>query len=175
MGFGHSHSKKRRLNRRVRSASSAAQHDLQSLENKAHHESPGTLCVSGKHHHAEEGQPYPDLPSPHHPHPLHPMGYPWAPVEHPSHDKVGQAPAGHPHPEVFDPAIRQGAWAKYREKELGSKGWKEEVDRCLAYGLEAAPSVKDRTISCFARGELPHFAGINTFIKSHYLENVNKV
>lgn len=94
---------------------------------------------------------------------------------HPSHDGPGQAPQGHPHPEVFDPAVRQGAWAKYREKELGHKGWKEEVDPCLAYGLEAAPSVKDRSISCFARGELPHFAGINTFIKSHYLEDVTKV
>ena len=27
----------------------------------------------------------------------------------------------------------------------------------------------------FRAGELPHFAGINTFIKSHYLEDVNKV
>lgn len=103
------------------------------------------------------------------------MGYPWAPVAHPDYGKPGEIPPGHPHPETFDPAIRQGAWAKFREAELGSKGWKEEVERSIAYGLEAAPSVKDRTISTFSRGELPHFGGINTFIKSHYLEDVNKV
>ena len=82
MGFGHSHSKKRRLIRRVRSASSAAQHELAHLENKEHHEAAGHSFMPGKHHHAEAGQPYPDLPSSHHPHPLHPEGYPWAPVEH---------------------------------------------------------------------------------------------
>ncbi len=161
MGFGHSHSKKNMV-RRVRSASKKAQHGLAHLEEK-------------EHHHAESGQPYPHLPSSHHPHAGHPAGYPWKPVAHPDYGGAGQVPPGHPHPEVFDPAIRQGAWAKQREKELGAKGWKDEVDRCLAYGLEAAPSVKDRTISTFARGELPHFAGINTFIKSHYLEDVNKV
>jgi agmatinase len=173
MGFGHSHSKK--IRRRVISASKAGQHDLAHGEGKEHHDAHGHEKVSAHHHHAERGEPYPNLPSSHHPHPLHPDGYPWAPVEHKDHDKPGQVPAGHPHPEVFDPAVYQGAWAKYRERELGSKGWKEEVDRCLAYGLEAAPSVKDRTISTFARGELPHFAGINTFIKAPYLEDVHKV
>src|SRR5438445_8342162 len=163
MGFGHSHSKKSKPVRRVRSASSAAQHELAHLEGKEHHDASGHQFQPGQHHHAEHGEPYPNLPSSHHPHSRHPMGYPWAPVDHASHDTPGQAPPGHPHPEVFDPALRQGAWAKYREGELGSKGWQEEVDRCIAYGLEAAPSIKDRSISCFARGELPHFAGINTF------------
>ncbi len=176
MGFGHSHShKKKNMVRRVRSASKAAQHDLAHAEDKDHHDSTGHDWIAGKHHHAEHGQPYPDLPSSHHPHPQHAEGYPWARVEHADYDKPGQVPPGHPHPEVFDPAVRQGAWAKFREKELGAKGWKEEVDRCLAHGLEAAPSVKDRTISTFARGELPHFAGINTFAKTPYLEDVNKV
>jgi agmatinase len=175
MGFGHSHSKKNKIPRRVTSASKKAQHDLAHEEGKEHNEAPGHSWTEGKHHHAESGQPYPDLPSSHHPHSEHPLGYPWARVDHPSYDSPGQAPPGHPHPEVFDPAIRQGAWAKFREKELGAKGWKEEVARCLEYGLEAAPSIKDRTISTFARGELPHFGGINTFIKAHYLEDVNKV
>jgi agmatinase len=175
MGFGHSHKKKRALKRRVRSVTREAQHDLAHLEGKDHHEAPGHAWAPGAHHHAEHGQPYPQLPSSHHPHPDHPLGHPWKPVEHPDYSAVGQAPPDHPHPETFDPAIRQGAWAKYREAELGSKGWKEEVGRCLEYGLEAAPSIKDRTISTFARGELPHFAGINTFIKSHYLEDVKKV
>jgi arginase family enzyme len=176
MGFGHSHShKKKNIRRRVASASKGAQHDLAHTEGKDHHDAPHHEWLEGRHHHAEQGQPFPDLPSSHHPHPKHAEGYPWAPVEHPDYGATGHVPPGHPHPEVFDPAKRQGAWAKYREQELGAKGWKEEVDRCIAHGLEAAPSVKDRTISTFARGELPHFAGINTFCKSHYLEDVNKV
>lgn len=174
MGFGHSH-KRKKIVRRVTSANKQAQHDLAHREEKDHHDAPGHQWRPGQHHHAEHGEPHPDLPSSHHPHPLHPDGYPWAPVEHAKYDSPGEIPPGHPHPEVFDPARLQGAWARFREKELGGKGWKEEVDRCLAYGLEAAPSVKDRSISTFARGELPHFAGINTFIKSHYLEDVNKV
>ena len=174
MGFGHSH-KKKNAQRRVRSASKAAQHDLAHDEGKDHHDAAGHAFIPGVHHHAEHGQPYPNLPSSHHPHPAHPQGYPWAPVEHTDYSTPGHVPPGHPHPEVFDPAHRQGAWAKYREAELGHKGWKEEVDRCLEYGLEAAPSIKDRSISTFARGELPHFAGINTFAKTHYLEDVKKV
>jgi agmatinase len=174
MGFGHSH-KKKNVRRRVTSASKSAQHDLAHSEGSQHHDAPHHDWLPGRHHHAESGQPFPDLASSHYPHPKHTEGYPWAPVEHPDYGAAGQVPPGHPHPEVFDPAVRQGAWAKYRERELGSKGWKEEVDKCIAYGLEAAPSVKDRSISTFARGELPHFAGINTFCKSHYLEDVNKV
>jgi len=177
MGFGHSHSHKRKKNmvRRVRSASKAAQHELAHQEGEDHHDTPGHAWLEGKHHHAEHGQPFPDLPSSHHPHPRHAEGYPWDTVKHPDYGKVGDVPPGHPHPEVFDPAKRQGAWAKHREEELGGRGWKEEVERCLEYGLEAAPSIKDRTISTFARGELPHFAGINTFSKMPYLEDVKKV
>jgi hypothetical protein len=37
----------------------------------------------------------------------------------------------------------------------------ETVERGLAYGLEAAPSVQDRRISTFARGHQPAFAGVN--------------
>jgi len=190
MGFGHSHSKKRNQLRRVRSASKAAQHNLAHQEGQEHHDALGHEWQPGVHHHSDmpgahsplhapphgsNYPPFPNLPSSHHPHSGHPEGYPWPVVKHPEYGDAGHVPPGHPHPEVFDPAIRQGAWAKYREAELGSKGWKEEVERCLEYGLEAAPSIKDRTISTFARGELPHFAGINTFIKSHYLEDVNKV
>jgi agmatinase len=45
----------------------------------------------------------------------------------------------------------------------------------LELGLEAAPSVNDRTISTFARGQQPAFAGINTFRKAPYLEDVHEV
>jgi agmatinase len=40
---------------------------------------------------------------------------------------------------------------------------------------EIAASIEDRTISCFSRGELPHWAGINTFLKLPFLEDVRKV
>ena len=52
---------------------------------------------------------------------------------------------------------------------------KEEIARGLEYGLEAAPSVNDRTISCFSRGHQPAFAGINTFMKAPYCEDVRKI
>ena len=62
-----------------------------------------------------------------------------------------------------------------KERQLPLTGWQQEVDAGLEYGLEAADSIKDRTISTFSRGELPHYAGINTFLKAPYLENVNQV
>jgi agmatinase len=50
-----------------------------------------------------------------------------------------------------------------------------EVDRSLALGLEGAPSIVDRTISTFSRGHQPAFAGINTFLKAPYLEDVHQI
>jgi agmatinase len=52
---------------------------------------------------------------------------------------------------------------------------REEVERALEYGLEAAPSIQDRSISTFSRGHQPAFAGINTFLKAPYIENVKDV
>jgi agmatinase len=49
------------------------------------------------------------------------------------------------------------------------------IKRGLEIGLEAAPSVGDRTITTFSRGELPHFAGINTFLKLPYCEDIREV
>ena len=49
------------------------------------------------------------------------------------------------------------------------------VERSLDLGLEAAPSVNDRDISLFARGLDPQFAGINTFIKSPFVENIRDI
>lgn len=62
-----------------------------------------------------------------------------------------------------------------KETHLPLTGWQQEVDQGLDYGLEAADSIKDRTISTFSRGELPHYAGINTFLKAPYIEDVKKV
>jgi len=69
----------------------------------------------------------------------------------------------------------EGMDALEKEAKLPLKGWENEVARAKEYGLEAAKSIVDRKISTFSRGELPHFAGINTFMKSPYIENVNEV
>ena len=61
------------------------------------------------------------------------------------------------------------------ERKLPLTGWQQEVEKGLEHGLEAAESINDRTISTFSRGELPHYAGINTFMKAPYLEDVNQV
>ena len=62
-----------------------------------------------------------------------------------------------------------------RERQLPQTGWQQEIDQSLQYGLPAADSIKDRTLPTFSRGELPHYAGINTFLKAPYLEDVNQV
>ena len=62
-----------------------------------------------------------------------------------------------------------------REQQLPQTGWQQEIDRSLQYGLEAASSIRNRNIPTFSRGELPHYAGINTFLKAPYLEDVNLV
>ncbi len=47
-----------------------------------------------------------------------------------------------------------------------------EIARGLELGLQGADSIRDRTIPTFSRGELPHYAGINTFLKAPYVEDV---
>lgn len=62
-----------------------------------------------------------------------------------------------------------------REQHLPMTGWQQEVSRGLEFGLEAADSIRDRSIPTFSRGELPHYAGINAFLKAPYLEDVRRV
>ncbi|NBD15841.1 MAG: agmatinase [Cyanobacteria bacterium] len=62
-----------------------------------------------------------------------------------------------------------------KESQLPLTGWQQEVSQGLDYGLEAADSIRDRSISTFSRGELPHYAGINTFLKAPYVEDVKQV
>ncbi len=69
----------------------------------------------------------------------------------------------------------EGSRALAQEEHISRAGEAAEIARSLELGLEAAEAVQDRTISCFSRGELPHFAGINTFLKAPYLEDVRKV
>jgi agmatinase len=73
------------------------------------------------------------------------------------------------------PRGREGARALEKEGRLPLTGWQQEVEQAHRYGLEAAGSIVDRRISTFSRGELPHYAGINTFLKAPYLEDVNRV
>jgi agmatinase len=60
------------------------------------------------------------------------------------------------------------------ESELPHTVWRREVERGLELGLPGADSIVDRRIPTFSRGELPHFAGINTFLKAPYVEDVNQ-
>jgi agmatinase len=62
-----------------------------------------------------------------------------------------------------------------RLADITDRKQREAIERGLELGLEAASSVQDRTISTFARGHQPAFAGINTFRKAPYLEDVHEV
>jgi agmatinase len=59
--------------------------------------------------------------------------------------------------------------------EVANSKQRAESERSLELGLEAAPSIVDRTISTFSRGHQPAFAGINTFLKVPYLEDVHQL
>jgi agmatinase len=70
----------------------------------------------------------------------------------------------------------EGAWAQRAEADLPVRRLEEEIQRNLALGLEAAPSIVDRSISTFVRGELPHFAGeMGTFLKCPFMDDVHQV
>ncbi len=80
----------------------------------------------------------------------------------------------HHHPD-FDKMQARGWKAAVAEAEVSKDAWHAEVARGLRLGLEGADSIEDRSIPTFARGELPHFAGINTFLKAPYAEDVREV
>lgn len=61
------------------------------------------------------------------------------------------------------------------EAEIPGTEWAREQQWALRMGLTGADSLTDRTIPTFARGELPHYAGINTFLKAPYAEDVTEV
>jgi len=79
-------------------------------------------------------------------------------VEHDLHDRYG--------PEARNAVAAEAA--------LPTTGWEREVARGLELGLPGADSIVDRTIPTFSRGELPHYAGINTFLKQPYVEDVRR-
>ncbi len=69
----------------------------------------------------------------------------------------------------------QGWKALDAEGKLSEQGWRKEQQWALNMGLPGADSLTDKSIPTFARGELPHFAGINTFLKAPYVEDVRDV
>jgi agmatinase len=79
------------------------------------------------------------------------------------------------HHPSFDKTQLQGWKMAHKEAELPHSGWDAEEQRCLDLGLPGADSLEDKSIPTFARGELPHFAGINTFMKAPYVEDVRDV
>ncbi len=78
-------------------------------------------------------------------------------------------------PDSTPQASSEANRALEQEARLPLTGWQQEVTQGLEYGLEAAASIRDRSIPTFSRGELPHYAGINTFLKAPYLEDVRRV
>ena len=69
-----------------------------------------------------------------------------------------------------------GMKAQKAEGALPSAYHEKEIRRIKELGLEPADSIQDKTeFSCFQRGSLPHWSGINTFLKLPYLEDVRKV
>jgi len=80
----------------------------------------------------------------------------------------------HHHPD-YNKLETQGWKALQAEGKLASEGWNRERQWALDMGLPGAESLIDRSIPTFSRGELPHFAGINTFLKAPFVENVRDV
>ncbi|MEM7462716.1 MAG: agmatinase, partial [Pseudomonadota bacterium] len=81
----------------------------------------------------------------------------------------------HQHHPDFDKLNMRGWKAVEKEAELPSAAWNKERQWALRMGLTGSDSLTDKSIPTFARGELPHYAGINTFLKAPYVEDVTKV
>ena len=62
-----------------------------------------------------------------------------------------------------------------QEAEIPTTKADQEIQHALKMGLPGASSIDDKTIPTFSRGELPHFAGINTFMKAPFVEDVSQV
>jgi agmatinase len=70
----------------------------------------------------------------------------------------------------------EGAWAQRAEADLPTRRLAEDIERNLALGLEATPSINDRSITTYVRGELAHFAGeTGTFLKCPFMDDVHQV
>ncbi len=86
---------------------------------------------------------------------------------------IGPGPrVRHHHPDLTK---LQGWKAAQAEAELPESAYEQDKLWALRMGLTGADSIEDRSIPTFARGEHPHFAGINTFLKAPYVEDVTEV
>jgi len=79
------------------------------------------------------------------------------------------------HPDPFNPKTTKGWKAAEAEATIPTTVFDAEIQHGLEMGLPGASSITDKTIPTFSRGELPHFAGINTFLKAPYVEDAKKV
>ncbi|KAL7463034.1 hypothetical protein ACHAXS_003409, partial [Conticribra weissflogii] len=79
------------------------------------------------------------------------------------------------HPDPFNPKTTMGWNAALKEAEIPLTKFNQETEEGLRLGLPGASSIDDKTIPTFSRGELPHFAGINTFLKAPYIEDAKAV
>lgn len=79
------------------------------------------------------------------------------------------------HPNPFDPQTTKGWKAAKKEASIPTTKQNEELKQGLEFGLPGASSIVDKSIPTFSRGELPHFAGINTFMKAPFIEKVKDV
>lgn len=83
------------------------------------------------------------------------------------------ARAHHPNPLAMQ--TTRGWKAALKEASLPNTRYEASLKRNIELGLPGAKCLGDRTIPTFSRGELPHFAGINTFMKAPYVEDVREV
>jgi hypothetical protein len=71
------------------------------------------------------------------------------------------------HPNPLMPSTR-GWKAALKEASIPTTRHDEALKRGLELGLPGAKCLGDRSIPTFSRGELPHFAGLNSFMKAPY-------
>src|SRR5687768_4436597 len=85
----------------------------------------------------------------------------------------------HPHTHGHAHGVRRedthGARSIEKLSRISQKKPDEDIRRGLELGLEAADSIIDRSISLFSRAHQPAFAGINTFMKAPYCEDIRKI
>ncbi|MEM9253285.1 MAG: agmatinase family protein [Planctomycetota bacterium] len=77
--------------------------------------------------------------------------------------------------EPFNREQMKGYLAALKEETIGTAQLDKDLADLQKLGLPAADSIGDRSITTFARGELPHYAGINTVLKTKYLEDATQV
>ena len=92
-----------------------------------------------------------------------------------SHNPLLNTHGRRQHHPSFDRTSLLGWKAAHLEEKLPRVAWEKEQALNLKLGLPGADSIQDKSIPTFSRGELPHFACINTFMKAPYIEDVHDV